>query len=393
MRSSIAFIGNSITGGTFASRVATSYPMVLTNMIRGLYPGYATNIVCMEESVGGTIGQMYETWMSVCANRPSIVCLNVGDNDVPSSYPQGLSVGLPVSGNDVTMSASAPVAQLYKLYSPATGAFEWIYGRSVSGTTLQQLVRGVGGTQPRYWGSASTSVAYDAGADTETRFLNGTAWLERAEVLVRSVLGPMGSDYRPVVLVGGMWYYGSSGTRATIDRLGAFLQARFGRYPNFEFVPFVDSAGKPLKANAALNGPTTTLVSPVSNVDTTLDVNDCSQIVAGNYILVTETASGVPLVGDSEVMKVTAVDYNLLTLSVSRAKLGSSARGFSPDRRVCLLSLAQADAQKPIWVTLGSTGFDSSLWCYGDHPTDAGHSEIAMCYMRAFERVMNRIGG
>lgn len=389
LKPTIAFIGNSITGGTFASSVRAGYPMQLTKMIRAGYPGWARNIVCMEESQGGTVGQMWELWEQIKHMRPSIVCLNVADNDVPDTYPTQLASSISQSQAEITFNA-APATQIYKLYNPSTGDYEWIYGREKSSNTLKQCRRGLFGTRPRIWVYGSTVVASDSGANKTAKYTTGSNWLEQVEQLVRAVLGPADSGYQPLVLVGGMWYYGGGATAATITRLQTYLDGIFGGYPNYRFVPFVDDDGFPLYSTAANHGPTALLEANCSNVDATCTINidDEPKFDVGNYCLLTTAANlTAPVAGNSEVVKITAKD-GLGGLSITRAQLGSTARNFVTGNRLCRLSLAQATAQGPLWATLGAAGFDSSMWHYDDHPTDIGHWEIANRYKIAFDAML-----
>lgn len=390
-RNTIAFIGNSVTGGTFASSVRYGYPMQLTRMIRGSYPAWARNIVCMEESVGGYFGNMWELWESIRGMRPSIVCLNIGDNDVPATPPTQITATASQSQTEITFD-HAPLTQLYRLYAPSTGDEEWIYVRQVSSSTGKQIRRGLFGTRPRIWVAGSTVVANDAGADKNARFTGGTNWLDQAEKLVGAILGPKGGDYHPLVLAGGMWYYGGSGTRATIDLLQNRLDGVFGDRPNYKFVPFVDSDGLPLYETAANRGPTALLEADCADVDATCTINidDEPKFDIGNYALLT-TATGLtaPVAGNSEIVKITAKD-GLGTLDITRGRLGSSARSFVTGNRLCRLSVAQASSQGPIWATLGGAGFDSSMWHYDDHPNDTGHWQIANCYKTAFDAMVSK---
>lgn len=375
---SIAGIGNSLMQGCFAYNPQNALINRFTTGVRQLHAGAVVQQLQRNTYMGGRLGSALRQWRETMVGfGPDVIVFQCVENEFPSSPPTALNGAISSSAHSITFD-HAPVAnQIYRLGKDDSRGGEWVLVRGVSSSTGTLCERGLFGSMPQNWETA-TPVQND-----DTVGWAGTAWSDRLAKVVAE-LAEYAVNTGAILLVGGRWGFGSDASDED-----AVIQAIVEGYdlPNVRFVSYKKPSGTYIDQDSRCLGPsgttTQTLVDEANTVITLatgnpddFDVNDIC-LLAKDYPALYNT---------SEVAKVTAKGTG--TVTFARKQWSSSAiTSTSPAvvriGRMCLL------ATEPCVPTFGITGsagaFGRSGWAIDTHPTDLGHIYMADAFLRQYK--------
>lgn len=366
-------IGNSLTGGSFATDRKYTYVSQLFRMLKEQERQHDWQLIATEMSgATPTLGGAWLKWQTFRELRPDVICFQSGENDTSSTI-ASLAAAASSDAISLTFNASLPSEnRAYKI--TGTGKEEIVIVRSRSTATSARTVRGAMGTTPQDWPADSVVEAWATKA--------ATGFTSIMDACLRDIMN--GLDYSPILLVGGYWF-----DEIGVPELGAVIDGiKADGHNTIEHVQYLDDAGAHIGSAANEYGqPAARLDGAIIDSDTTISLVDAVRINVGNYCLLAPP-TGTPTAATCEVVLVTAKTGNDIT--ITRAQLGSTARSFADEGRVCRMSPGSMPPRRP-WATLGAAGFSDGDWGHDRHPNDLGFLQIAKSFLRGYNRVKARI--
>jgi lysophospholipase L1-like esterase len=415
-RKTLCCMGDSITGGYFCASPASRYSSVLLSELRTKSGQGRWDLLSGEMSANYPyLGLCWRTWRDQYREMmPDVVVFQAGENDYSSTVS---SITGPLGGHSTSMTVAGGSLVSGRAYILSNGTDEEVViPQDASGTTGRRLIRAAMGTAIHDWPAHSVIRTWNNSAASTMG-----AWTDTYEYIMRYLLNT--TQPSTVILIGGLWFQDQSGAggrsneavRGLVDTLQGEGNARI------EFCPFVTAdgvsltaAGTSILSKSIFTGPTALLQADIGATNpVTIEVSTPTDIQVGDYLVLTRDAgNATPTYANSEIVCVTAVDYNNSEVTVSRAQLGSATPApvapglpgagtvfFGPTVfngttyycRVCKLATACIAPRAP-WATLGSNASWANLHCqYDTHTNDRGQREVGYAFYRGYERVMARI--
>jgi len=263
------------------------------------------------------------------------------------------------------------------------------------------VTRGLFGTTPQSWPVAGTSVYYDAyDADHATAYVQ-PYWATLWDTVFSDIIASTDrQNYQPIILAGGLWWEGAAG--AGHIKIAEKVAAH--GYSKAVFCPYQMADGTDIwTSDYSTNnriGPTTSVNGDFRNTAVSCDFVDASDCDVGDFLLIWRASQGtnpttfqVSLVSDKSGNTVyfdQTADYPAAGDSATTLdKLGSTKRDFTGALTNPLVGKLAAAAMGPggPFLSLGAGYFAATNWVTGDHPTDAGHRELALAFFRGYESV------
>lgn len=392
-------VGDSLTGGAFSSSPEFSYTNQLLRLLRNREPENNWQMIHAHDTNAAYLGGIQRQWDRAKSYRPDLIVFQGGENEIPwpDTQPKLLEGAISSAADSVVcVQTGAEVFfsdQCYLLTDNTNE--EWIHVRYAATVTGTGVTRGLFGTTPRAWPD-QTSIVYDVADASHAVRYAGTHWSTRWNKVFESIVAATDRQtYQPIILAGGLWWEGASGIGHT--QIAAKVAA--AGYSKAAFCPYAKADGTDIYttwAAGGTSGPTARADGDVLADATTIAAGaGAAEIDAGDYILVF-TWGATPATTNAEIMLVASKSGNTLTLNTTgtRNKLGSAtafhfdaeAGGKGTRPGIAKMSASYMSPSTK-WETLGAATFDATNWCYGDHPTDAGHTELALAFFRGYESV------
>lgn len=359
--------------------------------LRRRSPDVAVLPYALMSNYSGLVGNCWRLWEDYFRlKQPDIVLMQIGENEIPASPPTQVATAASWDAQDIVFDQAPAVNQLYRLGDDAT--YEWVFVGSSSGNTAKQVRRGLFGTRPRTW-VAGTPIAHDAD-------FSGTAWSDRYSKMLDTILGSTPSGNRPLLLCGGKWFEGATGTAS--EKIRSLIAVKQGQgFDNVEFCPLAKADGTSIFSDLTLQGPSATTQSvtldgTAGNKAIVLDTNvfaaPARNFRVGEPILVSLTQAPAAAGTNWECMAVVSIDSDT-QITVSRSNLTGTQRDLSAagTKYIGKLAAGVMNAGAPYLQIGSSSYFAYGRWALDTHPNDGGHDEISQAYQRGLERLSQRL--
>ena len=392
----LAMLGNSLTGGVWASRADNTFLAQFQNKLKEA--GYANlmSIPKFPGGKGGGWGNVFAHWeVAVKEAYPDIILLQGAFEQDGTNTVTSLNANLPADSDTVSFNVTPPDSQIYLLVDEMTGDKEWV---NVTRTDGARTWRGLFGTNPKNW-AAGTKVV--ANPNKSLFVAPKMTWQEahasraRLDAIARHVISAT-MGYKPIVLICDVGFAIDPSFTAGIRDYVYGLNME--GYSNVAFVEYTDKNGNRIWNNREAIGASADITGVSANGDSpaqlTVTCNNAlgvKNLRAGEYVALHDVSLGAFAFNRIECMIITSVNYTNNTFVVSsanRGKLGSTAiTTFGSGDIVCKYSSVGAEIRRN-FDTLGTSEGFQDCWARDSHPVDYGYGLLADAAMRAFKKVV-----
>lgn len=392
----MAMLGNSLTGGVWATRPDNTFFAQFQNKLRehGLCNLYS--IPKFPGGKGGQWGNVFLHWENVCReHNPDVILLQGAMEQDGGNTVTKISADLPMDSTSITVDGTLPSSpQLYYLYDPADpDNGEWILNTRSDGT---RVWRGIFGTIPRYW-PADTPVLDNPNKSlftaTKMTWEEAAGSRARLDAMLKHILRTA-QGYQPIVLVCDVWFDVDPSWTAGIREYVQSLNR-----PNVGFVEYAKPDGTRIWADRTAIGPSANITgvatgagSPAELTITCDNSLGVSQLKAGEYVALHDVSLGAFGHATVEIMKIHSVDYTAKTFVVQtagRQQLGDTAITTFGDGDVVCKHSPMGCEMRLNFDTLGASGGFQDCWARDSHPNDYGYGLLAAAAWRTFRSLVN----